>query len=193
MAEEMIPVLAQRKVAPTVVRLSFNAPIMLGRKTKIHSIDAAQLCWGCELGMRYTKDQLVFRTLDTFSIGFEGPTVRIARDRASGALTMMLVGSSRYPESSPNPGAELTVQLEFYRYTGTLLSGTFNAPTLARRLEEGLVPYRLWASRKSQIVAACPCSDDPDNQLQLSKDWLVHMASEPNDPPLTYTLEWLEN
>lgn len=193
MAEEMIPVLAQRKVVPNVVRLNFNAPTMLSRKTKIHSIESAQLCWGNELGMRYTKDQLVFRSLDTFSIGFEGPTIRMRRDPTSGAMTLMLVGGDRHPASAPRGSTELTVQLEFYRYTGTLLSGTFNAPTLARRLDEGLVPYRLWASSKSQIVAACPCSDDPDNQLQLSKDWLVHMASEPNDPPLTYTLEWLEN
>lgn len=192
MAEEMIPVLAQRKVAPTVVRLNFNAPIMLGRKTKIHSIDAAQLCWGCELGMRYTKDQLVFRGLDTFSIGFEGPTIRMRRDTTSGAMTLMLVGGDRHPASAPSAGGELTVQLEFYHYTGNLLTGSFTAAALERRLEEGLVPYRLWGGRKGKIVAACPCSDDPENQLALAKDWLNHMASEPNEPPLTYTLEWLE-
>lgn len=192
MAEEMIPVLAQRKVAPTVARLNFNAPIMLGRKTKIHSIEAAQLCWGNELGMRYTKDQLVFRGLDTFSIGFEGPTIRMRRDTTSGAMTLMLVGGDRHPASAPGAGGELTVQLEFYRYTGTLLTGTFNAPTLASRLVDDLVPYRLWASRKGQIIAACPCSDDPDNQVQVAKGWLSHMASEPNDPDLTFTLEWLE-
>lgn len=191
MSEEMIPVLAQRKVAPTVARLSFNAPIMLGRKTKIHSIEAAQLCWGNELGMRYTKDQLVFRKLDTFSIGFEGPTVRISRDTTSGALTMMLVGGDRYPDSRPGGSTDLTVQLEFYRYTGSLLTGSFDAATLARRLDDGLLPYRLWASRKGHILAACPCSDDPDDQLAVAKDWLVHMASEPNEPELAYTLEWL--
>lgn len=192
MSEEMIPVLAQRKVAPTVVRLNFNAPIVLGRKTKIHSIESAQLCWGCELGMRYTKDQLVFRGLDTFSIGFEGPTVRMRRDATSGAMTLMLVGGDRHPASAPGRGGELTVQLEFYHYNGTLLTGTFDAPTLARRLDDPLTPYRLWSSRKGKIINACPCSDDPDSQVKLAKTWLEHCSSEDPDNELTYTLEWLE-
>lgn len=203
MSEVMIPVLAQRKVIPTVVRLSFNAPIMLSRKAKIHSIEAAQLCWGTELGMRYTKDQMVFRGLDTFSLGFEGPTVRMRRDTVSGALTLMLVGGDRHPASAPNAGSELTVQLEFFHYSGNLLTGNFDGPSLARRLEEGAVPYRLWAGRKGRIISACPCSDDPGNQIEVAKDWLHHMRSskpvgpaavvtDSQEPDLTYTLEWLE-
>lgn len=191
MAEEMIPVLAQRKVAPTVVRLNFNAPIMLGRKTKIHSIEAAQLCWGNELGMRYTKDQLVFRGLDTFSIGFEGPTIRMRRDATSGAMTLMLVGGDRHPASAPGAGGELTVQLEFYQYIGSLLTATAPTGATRKRLAEGAVPYRLWVSHRGRIVAACPCSDDPEAQVALAQDWIGEMARDPHGEEYLYTLEWL--
>lgn len=191
MSEEMIPVLAQRKIAPTVARLSFSAPIMLGRKTKIHSIEAVQLCWGCELGMRYTKEQLVFRGLDTFSIGFEGPTVKIGRDSNSGVLTLMLVGGDRGQASRPAGGGELTVQLEFYHYNDTLLTGSWKADQVKRRLDEEPTLYRLWASRKGRVVAACPCSGDPDSQLTVAKDWLAQISSEPKADELTYTIEYM--
>ena len=190
MKHEMIPELAQRKIAPAIVQLTFDIPLTLARNVRVHSIEAAQLRWGNELGMRYGKEQLVFRSPDTFSLGFEGPVVKMGRDATSGALFFQLIGGARNPANSLSTRDALMVQLEFYRYNSPLLSNRSDIDSMMRLLADKPVLYRLWASRKQQIVAACPCSEDPDTQLIVAKEWLEEISSEPYGEELIYTVEF---